>query len=187
MTHPMWLAPTGRPRSVAARPDPPEGQDARPLDTGRLRALPPAERWAGRPAGEWPRHGYLELGALKDAIPSARRHVRHVLREWGLTALSDSAELVASELTTNAVQASDGMTHAVVRLWLASDGVQVVICVWDASPQPPTRMEAAGDAEHGRGLLLVEAVSKEWGWSPAEHGEPPADGYPGKIVWAVIS
>jgi serine/threonine-protein kinase RsbW len=111
-----------------------------------------------------------------------------VLREWGgLAARTDDAELVVSELVTNGVQASRAMTHATIRLWLASDQVQVVICVWDASPQPPVRMDAAEDAENGRGLLLVEAVSKQRGWFPAEPGRPRADGHDGKIVWAVLS
>jgi anti-sigma regulatory factor (Ser/Thr protein kinase) len=94
---------------------------------------------------------------------------------------------VVSELVTNGVQASRAMTHAAIRLWLASDRAQVVICVWDASPQPPVRMDAAEDAEHGRGLLLVEAVSKQWDWFPAEPDGPGADGHRGKVVWAVVS
>jgi anti-sigma regulatory factor (Ser/Thr protein kinase) len=187
MTPPTWPVPTVPARFVAARMDPPADPDGRLLDTGRLRIPPSAECWVARPASEWLLHSRLELGAIKGAVPSARRHVRHILREWGLAELSDSAELVASELTTNAVQASRGVAHSIVQLWLASDGVQVVICVWDASPQPPIRMEADGDAEHGRGLLLVEAVSKEWGWSSAEHGGPRADPHPGKTVWAVVS
>lgn len=64
--------------------------------------------------------------------------------------------------------------------------MQVVIRVWDASPQPPVRMDAAEDAEHGRGLLLVEAVSKQWGWFPAQPASPRADGHHGKFVWAVV-
>jgi hypothetical protein len=79
------------------------------------------------------------------------------------------------------------MTHAAIRLWLASDRAQAVICVWDASPQPPIPMDAAQDAEHGRGLLLVEAVSKQWGWFPTQPGAPQADTHHGKVVWAVIS
>jgi hypothetical protein len=61
-----------------------------------------------------------------------------------------------------------------------------VISVWDASPEPPTRIDAADDAENGRGLLLVEALSKQWDWFPAEPGSPPANGHHGKIVWAVV-
>jgi hypothetical protein len=54
-------------------------------------------RWAGRPAGEWPLHSFLELGALDGAVPSARLHARHVLCEWGLAASGDAVELVVSD------------------------------------------------------------------------------------------
>ena len=136
----------------------------------------------GEDADEWPLHSFLELGALDGAVPSARLHTRHVLREWEMAALADDAELVVSELVTNGVQASRAMAHAAIRLWLASDQTHVVICVWDASPQPPVRMDAAEDAENGRGLLLVEAVSAQWGWFPAE----PAGDAHGKVVWSIV-
>jgi anti-sigma regulatory factor (Ser/Thr protein kinase) len=148
--------------------------------------MPAPARWAGQLASEWPLQSFLELGALDGAVPSARLHARHLLSEWGLGALADDAEAVVSELVTNAVQASRAMTHAAIRLWLATDRLQAVICVWDANPQPPARIDAADDAESGRGLLLVEALSKQWDWFPAEPGSPSADGHHGKIVWAVL-
>jgi anti-sigma regulatory factor (Ser/Thr protein kinase) len=187
MTTPVWPAATRYVHHVLPRPAPTEGLDGRLADAAGLRVPPFAARWAGRPAIEWPLYSFLELGALDGAVPSARLHARHVLREWGLAALNDGTELVVSELVTNGVQASRAMTHAAIRLWLASDRVQVVICVWDASPQPPVRMDAAEDAEHGRGLLLVEAVSMQWGYFPAEHRSPWADRHHGKVIWAVVS
>jgi len=181
-------------RAVAARYDRPahrpplaEVPDRRLVGAAGLRIPLPAAHWAGRPAGEWPLHSFLELGALDGAVPSARLHARHVLCEWGLAASGDAVELVVSELVTNGVQASRAMTHAAIRLWLASDRAQVVICVWDASPRPPVLMNPAEDAEHGRGLLLVEAVSKQWGWFPAEPGVPQAGSHHGKVTWAVVS
>jgi len=66
-----------------------------------------------------------------------------------------------------------------VRLWLASDSVQVLILIWDASPQPPVRMDTSGEAEGGRGLMLVEAISEQWGWYVRE-------GSDGKFVWALL-
>jgi anti-sigma regulatory factor (Ser/Thr protein kinase) len=161
-----------------------EGPDSR---LARPRVPLTVAHWAGSPAGEWPLHTYLELAALDGAVPSARLHVRHLLREWGMAAVGDGAELVVSELVTNGVQASRAMAHTAIRLWLASDQTQVAICVWDASKQSPVRVDAADDAEHGRGLLLVEAVSKQWGWFPAEPGSPRAGGHHGKVVWAVIA
>jgi len=99
-------------------------------------------------ADDWPLQSFLELGALAGAVPCARLHTRHVLWEWGLTALRDDAELLVSELVTNAVHASRSMEWIFpVRMRLLSDRAQVAIVVWDANPQPPVRTEAGQDDE----------------------------------------
>ena len=59
---------------------------------------------------DWPFQSYLELGALPSAVPCARLHARQVLWEWGTKTLADPVELVVSELVTNALQASEGLT-----------------------------------------------------------------------------
>jgi anti-sigma regulatory factor (Ser/Thr protein kinase) len=189
MTTPAWPAATRYAGHVGSRPAPPEGLDGNLGDASGLRVPSLAASLADHPAGEWPLRSFLELGALDGAVPSARLHAKHVLREWGVAVLGDNAELVVSELVTNGVQASRTMTHAAIRLWLASDQVQVVICVWDASPEPPVRMHVDDEAEHGRGLLLVEAVSEQWGWFPAEPAKPGpwAGSHHGKVVWALVS
>jgi hypothetical protein len=64
-----------------------------------------------------------------------------------------------------------------VRLWLLSDSAQILILVWDASPQPPVLAEVTGEAEHGRGLRIVETVSEQWGWYAVGTG---------KFVWAIV-
>jgi len=96
--------------------------------------------------------------------------------------LADPVELVVSELATNAVAASRlaGLAPA-IRLWLLADAARVLVLVWDASPRPPARADAGVDAEGGRGLLLVEAVSNRWGWYRDLQGET------GKVVWAELS
>jgi anti-sigma regulatory factor (Ser/Thr protein kinase) len=101
-----------------------------------------------------------------------------VLWEWRLTGLSESAELLISELVTNAVQITD--ETAPVRLWLLADRTRVLILVWDSSLLPPVRMDASQDAENGRGLLLVETISDQWNW----YFPPPEKG--GKVVWALL-
>jgi hypothetical protein len=53
---------------------------------------------------QWPLRSYLELGALPTAVPCARLHARHLLWEWGLNGLAADAELLVSELVTNAVK-----------------------------------------------------------------------------------
>ena len=65
-------------------------------------------------------------------------------------------------------------------MWLVSDLGQVVVFVWDASPRPPAQAADPGaDAEGGRGLLLVEALSERWG-----HFGYDGDG---KVVWALLA
>jgi anti-sigma regulatory factor (Ser/Thr protein kinase) len=130
-------------------------------------------------AARWPLRTFLELGALPGAVPCARLHAHNVLAEWRLTAFSESTGLLVSELVTNAIQISRlADPDAPVRLWLVSDRAQVVIFVWDASPLPPLPGDVGEDAESGRGLLIVQAVSAQWGWD-----FPPGMG--GKVVWAV--
>jgi anti-sigma regulatory factor (Ser/Thr protein kinase) len=103
------------------------------------------------------------------------------LWEWRLTLLSDRAELLVSELLTNAVKAARAMNWlSPVRLWLLSDGQRVLILVWDNNPRPPMRVEPTEEAEDGRGLLLVAALCANWNWYVPEAGS-------GKIVWAEVT
>jgi hypothetical protein len=132
----------------------------------------------------WPLRAALPLGALPTAPGCGRAWTRQVLLEWGLDHLVDSTELLVSELTTNALQAFAPIAGAAIGLWLASDCERAMILVWDPSPQPPTPADAGQDAEDGRGLLLVEALSLRWGWYfPVSSS---AGGHAGKVVWAVV-
>ncbi len=131
-------------------------------------------------AAGWPHRAFLELVALPSAVPRARLHTRQVLWEWGLAEFSENTELLVAELTTNAMQVSRAATQDdPIRLWLVSDKTQVVVLVWDASPLPPVPVDAGEDAENGRGLLLVQAISAQW-----DCDLTPEMG--GKVVWAQI-
>jgi anti-sigma regulatory factor (Ser/Thr protein kinase) len=132
-------------------------------------------------ANNWPLHSYLELGALPGAVPCARLHTRQLLWEWGLKEVIDNAELLVSELATNALRAAAAMGQTLpIRLWLLSNNVRVVVLVWDGNPRPPVRVSVGGDAESGRGLVLVEALSDRWGcYAHKSLG--------GKIVWCELS
>jgi len=119
-------------------------------------------------------------------VPCARLHARHLLWEWGLSSITDTIELLVSELTTNSVQAVAGQDgQSTIRLRLLSDDTRVHIEVWDGDPRPPApKVPAAGgmpdlEAESGRGLFLVAALSARWGWVPMQD---PA----GKTVWCEI-
>jgi anti-sigma regulatory factor (Ser/Thr protein kinase) len=127
----------------------------------------------------WPLQTHLELAALPTAVPCARGHVRAVALEWGLLGLADTAELLASELVTNALRASEGLEAReipVIRIWVASDRSSIVIRVWDGSDGTPARQEAGPGDDSGRGLMIIEALSADWGSYPEANG---------KIVWAL--
>lgn len=130
----------------------------------------------------WPFQSYLELAALPVAPSRARMHARAMLGEWGMKALSDETDLVITELTTNAVQASEQLQEHLpaIKLWLLSDAVRLVIVVWDASSQLPQLAETALDALGGRGLQIVAALSNNWGW----YGRSDMAG---KCVWSEIA
>jgi anti-sigma regulatory factor (Ser/Thr protein kinase) len=136
-----------------------------------------------RTQDRWELRSALAFGALPSAIPCARLHAKHVLREWELAHLTDSVELVVSELVTNGLKATQALPGPVlppIRLRLSSDRTAVVVEVWDGSPQPPVLTTANAAAEGGRGLLLVDTLSSRWGWIfPQERG--------GKVVWAEVS
>jgi anti-sigma regulatory factor (Ser/Thr protein kinase) len=121
---------------------------------------------------------HLELGAAPAAAARARQHAREVVCAWELPALADTSELIVSELVTNAVAASRGLTSPAIRLWLSCDLTALVIHVWDGSNEMPARKDPSLDDESGRGLLLVESLSKDWGAYRT---------VPGKVVWAKLT
>jgi anti-sigma regulatory factor (Ser/Thr protein kinase) len=143
------------------------------------RPHPPQPEVAG-----WPLRAALYLGALPTAPGCGRAWTRQILREWDLDHLVDSTELLVSELTTNAIQASAPVAGAAIRLWLASDCQRAAILVWDPSPDPPVPASPGYDTENGRGLLLVQALSLQWGWYSPASGSPL--GLTGKVVWAIL-
>ncbi|HEX3923641.1 MAG TPA: ATP-binding protein [Streptosporangiaceae bacterium] len=104
-------------------------------------------------------------------------HAKHVVIEWGRPELADTAELLVSELVTNAVRACAALPSPVVEVWLASDRVCVVVGVWDGSDDRPARRETAAQDEAGRGLLIIDTLSADWGWYRQRGG---------KLVWALL-
>lgn len=125
------------------------------------------------------------FGALATAPGLARGHVRATLAEWNLRELADTAELIASEMTANAVNASAPVQAAgtvlVIRLCLVISGNMLTIECWDQAPGVPVMRQATGYAETGRGLAVIDSLTGgAWGW---QH----AIGQAGKCVWAEIS
>jgi anti-sigma regulatory factor (Ser/Thr protein kinase) len=154
--------------------------DDTPRQPASAARVPPlADPLGNDVTGRWPLRNYLELGAMPGAVPCARLHARQLLWEWGLAAeLGDTAELLLSEIVTNAVKITEADGRdAPVRLWLLADRTRLLVLIWDASPLPPVRMNTSSNVENGRGLLLVETLSTRWGSFTHQHG--------GKVVWAL--
>ncbi|MGW2571238.1 ATP-binding protein [Streptomyces sp. NPDC001537] len=115
------------------------------------------------------------------AVTICRRTVRLILTMHGLIRHVDTAELLATELTANAVLHTKG--PAALRLrW--RNGV-LRIGAWDADPEPPeppSNLADLVDAEQGRGLGLVRACADVWGWQPLTR-----NGNRGKYVWCEVA
>jgi anti-sigma regulatory factor (Ser/Thr protein kinase) len=134
----------------------------------------------------------LYFTAEPNAAGLTRALVRLVLGQWGLHELIDDAELVASELVTNAIQATGAYEPdwwvngdrppALVYVQVSLYQKFVVIGVWDRSLGSPKQSSEAHLEEDGRGLLIVESLSTRWGWESVH----PYSGYRGKVVWAEL-
>jgi anti-sigma regulatory factor (Ser/Thr protein kinase) len=116
----------------------------------------------------------LVLTAGEHSAGHIRRIVRSLLGEWGLSCLSDAAELGVTELVANVVRHVPDRRCVVLVLRLASGGVRVEVA--DGSPRLPCPSAGLSmDSEDGRGLLLLDAVVDKWGVGPRSEG--------GKTVW----
>ncbi|QXE34932.1 serine/threonine-protein phosphatase [Streptomyces sp. GMY02] len=106
----------------------------------------------------------------EDAAPGrARRLARRALARWDLEDLSDSVELLISEVVTNAVRYAE---RPVTLRLLRTD---VLRCeVGDDSPQLPRQRRARDTDEGGRGLFLVNRLARRWGATRLSTG---------KVVW----
>ncbi|MER6563896.1 SpoIIE family protein phosphatase [Streptomyces sp. NPDC001027] len=114
-----------------------------------------------------------DLDADPAAVARARSHVSRQLDEWGLEELAFTAELVVSELATNAIRYG----RPPVRLRLIHD--RGLLCeVSDGSNTTPHLRRARVSDEGGRGLLLVAQLAEHWGTRHARRG---------KTVWAELS
>ncbi len=112
-----------------------------------------------------PRAGGRSSGAGDDRwVGHLRRVCRAQLRFWGLADLVDSAQLLVSELVTNALRHGDGQ-RVTCRLLLADD--LVTIEVDDGCPGRRADVCVAGpEDENGRGMLIVAALAAKWGVGP---------------------
>ncbi|WMX44386.1 ATP-binding protein [Streptomyces roseicoloratus] len=94
------------------------------------------------------------------AVPEVRRALRELLGSWGGTGACDVAELLTSELVTNALIHTD--RGAVVTATVVPEHLRVEVRDF-ASDMIRPRVPNADDGTHGRGLVLVQALADSWG------------------------
>ncbi len=123
------------------------------------------------------------LGPQPESVKTGRDFTRATLLEWDMPALADVAELVVSELVTNALR--HGIPSACqlvgdhrVRLRLLAQAPFVMCMVTDPGADIPVLRESGPTSESGRGLNVVECCSVRWGWHLLDDG--------GKVVWALL-
>lgn len=127
------------------------------------------------------------LAALPEAPGTCRSIVRAALHIQGLASLADDGETVVTELGSNAVHAvqlnqadeqpgGDAPVIVLVLGW-RTNGIRIE--VWDQAPGTPQLREPDFEAEHGRGLFLVNQVTRgRWGYHMTSGS---------KCTWAELS
>jgi anti-sigma regulatory factor (Ser/Thr protein kinase) len=161
--------------------------DARPLAGPAIgSAWQSAQRGQPRPLDA----GTLALVALPTSSFWARRYTRFFLDSCrGMSdGTAEVAELLVSELVTNAVQFagnpartlrySERANANLISLSIRHFREGLLIEVYDTDSNPPIRSYADEYAESGRGLMLVDALSKEWSYFFTPDG--------GKVVYCFL-
>jgi anti-sigma regulatory factor (Ser/Thr protein kinase) len=113
------------------------------------------------------RHCVL-LTAGPAAAAEARGRVRAAICTWDVRVDADVAVLLTSELVTNAIAQDAGEP---VMLAIACSRTELRVDVHDRSHSLPIPVSAEVDAEAGRGLVLVDSLSDEWGWYHTPSGK----------------
>ncbi|TWV55626.1 ATP-binding protein [Streptomyces misionensis] len=149
-------------------------------DTDRRRPRLPGRSAAG---SEHPvSTASFDLAARPTAVGAARRVVRELLAAWGIPeGVRDDALLVTSELVTNALVHAGG-NRITCRLDGTAERIRIEVEdeAGDEDVALPVACRPGPDDQHGRGLLLVDAVSRGWGVA-----FPP--GRPARVVWAELA
>ena len=135
-----------------------------PLSEGRL---PVAPRVDGN-------HYDRVFMPFPSALRDVRLFTRHTASTWADVATVEDAELIASELATNAVKHA----RSAFRVSLSRSDEAITISVRDASFSPPEQLTRAGHFVGGHGMQLVAGLARAWG----TRLEPD-----GKTVWAQLA
>lgn len=127
-----------------------------------------------RPAAEPDDAVHVDLPPDLTAAGAAREQTRAALRRWRLPDLLDPVALAVSELVSNAVR--HGRPPVVMLLRRTSRNVRVEVHDEAPAHDVPTVPALSAEAESGRGLLIIDALSGDTGVE-----QVPGDG---KVTWA---
>ena len=128
----------------------------------------------------------FEIPADRWSAIAARRAVAATVELWGLAVLRADAELVVSELISNAMMHAPGPSAYELRI--EHNPPKMRLAVTDASVAEPAIRPRDGGRPGGQGLRIVAAIASAWGFQPAAAGkqvwaeldvQPPPDG--GKV------
>ncbi|MFF4244780.1 SpoIIE family protein phosphatase [Streptomyces sp. NPDC001822] len=106
-------------------------------------------------------------------VRTARDFVDDRMRAWGLTDMADSLQLVVSEIVTNALVHAGSDVE--LRLRVFAERIRVEVRDSASNPPVPSPLslseEGLSQAEHGRGLFIVDALTEGWKSYPNGRGK----------------
>lgn len=105
-----------------------------------------------------PREARVNLTPEPLSVPALRRLLRRLLQSWRLSAEGD-LELLATEVATNVFASTSSTVTVIVRY----DGDSVRVEIGGGATERPRRTLPGYDELSGPGLLLVDALSSDWG------------------------
>lgn len=120
--------------------------------------------------GQW--RASIDVPATSHGPGAARRVISALLPAWGLSDLRDDAELVVSELVTNAFLHAPGTDSFELELVRRGEGVRIALA--DGASVRPVIADLNHDQPGGRGMAIIASLASAWG-AEDHHG--------GKRVW----
>jgi anti-sigma regulatory factor (Ser/Thr protein kinase) len=180
---PAWDHRLRMPQATGPKPYPPGYVAGKPGDYELRQNAMPGEpggsKHAGRPRArqESPSAQTTILPAGDRSASVARQATREALSSWRLTSVADTAELLVSELVTNAVlHAGRSAAKPTLRLTVAAGCLRIE--VHDSDSRWPQQRTPGSLDESGFGLVLVDCLADKWGVLAIPEG---------KAVWAELA
>ncbi|MFJ9857395.1 ATP-binding protein [Streptomyces albogriseolus] len=111
----------------------------------------------------------MVLPCRPESVRRARAFVAGVFETWGIRSLTEDGEVIVSELLTNTLDHTTCPVAAVVIERCTDDVIRIEVA--DGSHTRPQLADHDADAESGRGLFLVDALSWRWGCDEYDWGK----------------